>query len=453
MNKKGFTLIELLGVIVVLAIVVGLVVVSMTGVIGTGKKGTYSVYEKAMLLGAQNYLSDYPNQEPIENSQKKIYLKELISNGYIEALKDPNAGNCNDNEKNSYVVVKRVANLSDKYKTDYKICLICKNGDNVTYITEGCSIDEAENITLYTINYQLNNGIVNGNNPLTYSSDTNSFTLINPTKKGYTFIGWTGSNGNTMQKDVTIPKGSTGNKNYIANWEVNELIFTGTTINRTYGDSTNTSFTGATNGTDSYTYIEKGGTAANYASVSGTTITIQNTIPVGTYTYIVTATDNNSGATKDATFTINIGKKATTMSLSSTSATVNWGESTRTTVTTDGDGPLSCTVNSTSRASCRISGTTVTISANYGQDANVIVTISQGEGTNYLATSKTFYLTIKYTTVWEYLDDYGNAGECSNYCAEACEIYCGGSAYWGCSTSSANGSKPTGSGRYCHCGY
>lgn len=35
------------------------------------------------------------------------------------------------------------------------------------------------------------------------------------------FLGWTGSNGNTNQITVTIPKGTTGNLNYTANWSTN----------------------------------------------------------------------------------------------------------------------------------------------------------------------------------------------------------------------------------------
>ena len=44
------------------------------------------------------------------------------------------------------------------------------------------------------------------------------FTLRNPTKTGYTFIGWTGSNGTIPQTTVTIAQGSTGNREYTANW-------------------------------------------------------------------------------------------------------------------------------------------------------------------------------------------------------------------------------------------
>lgn len=42
-----------------------------------------------------------------------------------------------------------------------------------------------------------------------------------PTHTGYTFTGWTGSNGTTPQKTITIAKGSTGNRSYTANWSAN----------------------------------------------------------------------------------------------------------------------------------------------------------------------------------------------------------------------------------------
>ena len=72
----------------------------------------------------------------------------------------------------------------------------------------------------YIISYDLNGGNFNiSENPISYTSDTETFTLNNPTKEGYTFVGWTGSNGVTPQLIVIIEKGSTGNLSYIANWK------------------------------------------------------------------------------------------------------------------------------------------------------------------------------------------------------------------------------------------
>lgn len=69
----------------------------------------------------------------------------------------------------------------------------------------------------YTITYELN-GATN-NNPNIYTENTETFTLQRPTKKGYIFTGWTGSNGDIPQLDVTIFKGSSGNRHYVANFE------------------------------------------------------------------------------------------------------------------------------------------------------------------------------------------------------------------------------------------
>ena len=69
----------------------------------------------------------------------------------------------------------------------------------------------------YTISYTLNGGALLSENKTEYCVTTETFTLNNPTKTGYTFTGWTGSNGSTPQPSVSIAKGSTGNKAYTAN--------------------------------------------------------------------------------------------------------------------------------------------------------------------------------------------------------------------------------------------
>lgn len=71
----------------------------------------------------------------------------------------------------------------------------------------------------YQIRYEYNGGTADPENPSDYNIETPDFTLNNPTKEGYEFEGWTGSNGDTPQETVTIPKGSTGDLNYVANWK------------------------------------------------------------------------------------------------------------------------------------------------------------------------------------------------------------------------------------------
>ena len=86
-------------------------------------------------------------------------------------------------------------------------------------------------INTYTITYNLNGGSLEQDktNPTTYNINTETITLNNPTnisKPGYNFTGWTGSNGTTPSKSVTIAKGSTGNKTYTANWEEKTTTYT-----------------------------------------------------------------------------------------------------------------------------------------------------------------------------------------------------------------------------------
>lgn len=72
----------------------------------------------------------------------------------------------------------------------------------------------------YKITYNLDGGYLpNGkSNPETYTIESETFTLENPQKTGYTFGGWTFDN--TTSKEVSIEKGTTGDKSFTAKWAV-----------------------------------------------------------------------------------------------------------------------------------------------------------------------------------------------------------------------------------------
>ncbi len=73
--------------------------------------------------------------------------------------------------------------------------------------------------TEYKITYFLNGGEVAENaNPDTYKATTPSFTLNNPTKVGYDFEGWSGTEVKDKSKSVTVKNGSTGDREYTAHW-------------------------------------------------------------------------------------------------------------------------------------------------------------------------------------------------------------------------------------------
>jgi len=87
-------------------------------------------------------------------------------------------------------------------------------------VTEDTMVEAVFECINYNINYNLNGGSVESENPTTYTVE-DKITLNNPNKVGYTFSGWTGSNGNELQTRVTINEGSTGDKTYNANYSPN----------------------------------------------------------------------------------------------------------------------------------------------------------------------------------------------------------------------------------------
>ena len=79
-------------------------------------------------------------------------------------------------------------------------------------------------LTEYNITMDLNGG--SGQEKVVYTMTDEDFELPTPTRHGYEFVGWTGEGITTPQTSVKIPKGSTGNKAYTANWKVIEYTIT-----------------------------------------------------------------------------------------------------------------------------------------------------------------------------------------------------------------------------------
>ena len=73
-----------------------------------------------------------------------------------------------------------------------------------------------ETTTYYTLNYNLNGGINNTNNPSEYNEES-TIILSNPTRKGYVFGGWY-SESNYQTQITEIQEGSTGDKDLYALW-------------------------------------------------------------------------------------------------------------------------------------------------------------------------------------------------------------------------------------------
>ena len=84
------------------------------------------------------------------------------------------------------------------------------------------------NIITYTVSYELNGGENSAENPKTYTVETETITLAEPTKTGYGFKGWYLEE--TFETRVyTLEKGSHGDKKFYAKWgeNTNTLKFDG----------------------------------------------------------------------------------------------------------------------------------------------------------------------------------------------------------------------------------
>ena len=71
----------------------------------------------------------------------------------------------------------------------------------------------------YKITYDLGGGTMQGN-PTTYTYESNVIYLKEPTKSHYEFLGWSEEGKTGLKKNGTIPKNSTGNRRFKANWKV-----------------------------------------------------------------------------------------------------------------------------------------------------------------------------------------------------------------------------------------
>ena len=87
---------------------------------------------------------------------------------------------------------------------------------NGCVVTSNLDLYANYSLNEYSITYNLDGGSLS--NQVTSYTIEDEVTLGTPTKEGYIFRGWTGSNGDTPVVNYVQPKGSTGDKNYTANF-------------------------------------------------------------------------------------------------------------------------------------------------------------------------------------------------------------------------------------------
>ena len=147
---------------------------------------------------------------------------------------DLNGGTASGNPT-SYTVESATITLNQPTKTGYTFTgwsgTDLTGEDNLTVtIPAGSTGDRSYtahwSLNTYSITYDLDGGTASGN-PDFYTVESSTITLNPPTRTGYTFIGWSGTDlsGND-NLTVTIPAGSIGNRSYIAHWSLNTYSIT-----------------------------------------------------------------------------------------------------------------------------------------------------------------------------------------------------------------------------------
>ena len=133
----------------------------------------------------------------------------------------------------------------------------------------------------YSISYDLDGGAVSPANPFSYNIETETFTLNNPARNGYTFVGWTGSNGDTPETTVTITKGTIEDKSYTAHWDI---INYGISYNLNGGSVATANPTSYNVESDSFTLTNPTRTGYTFKGWSGTDLSgdANTTVTVGT---------------------------------------------------------------------------------------------------------------------------------------------------------------------------
>ena len=146
-------------------------------------------------------------------------------------------------------------------------------------------------LLVYDIAYDLDGGLTASENPAKYDVTSSSIILTNPTKDGYRFTGWTGSNGNTPQITLIIEKGSTGNKNYKANYTTSSYVIS---YNLDGGTVAQANPTGYDTASESFTLTNPTKAGYNFIGWSNSEITVpQMTVTI------------ESGSVGDKEFTAN----------------------------------------------------------------------------------------------------------------------------------------------------
>ena len=302
-----------------------------------------------------------------------LYAQWTLGAFGITYVNSDGSGETITSNPSSYTVESADIVLADPVRTGYTF--LGWTGEGVTEPVKGLTIPAGSTgdktftahwtMDTYTVTYDLDGG-TGAHNPDSYTVVSDTFTLVNPTRAGYTFLGWSGTGLNGMSMMVAVEQGSAGNRSYTANWQINKYSITYYVDGKLYDTVPDVAF-----GTELAAIAQPTKTGHTFSGWQGLPATmpdsdveVTGTFTANTYTVVFDGNGATGGVMADQIFTYGVPQKLTANTYRRTGYTFD-GWYCGTAILTDG-----------SEVENLAAGGTITLTAKWTPNKNTAYTVN-----------------------------------------------------------------------------